>query len=100
MNSAAKDADSWAVGVTLIIFTIAHHNLVKKEAGDEDSNSSHRQDRVLAMKSREGEGWAQKFTSRDSTIKVIRDVNWRFIENLLTYKATGRARALHEFVSQ
>ena len=97
VNSAAKDADSWAVGATLIIFVIAHHSLVKKEAGDQDHDCSHRQDRVLAIKSREGAGWAQKFASRDSTIKVIRDVNWRFIEKLLTYKATGRAKALREF---
>ena len=74
VNSAAKDADSWAVGVTLIIFAIAHHNHVKKEAGDQDRNCSHRQDRVLVMKSREGEGWAQKFASRDSTIKVIMSI--------------------------
>ena len=96
-NGAAKDADRWAVGVTLIIFAIAHHSLVKKEADDKDRDRSHRQDRVLATKSREGAGWAQKFASRDSTIKVIRNVNWTFIEKLLTYEATGRAKALREF---
>ena len=99
-NNGARDAEAWAVGVTLAMFAIAHHHLVQKEAADQDRDRAHRTEWVLAAASQTLGDWAQQFVTSGGTVKVVRAVDWKFIEQLLSYEPSGRSKAMRDLVSK
>mmetsp|Transcript_58995 Transcript_58995/g.120852 ORF Transcript_58995/g.120852 Transcript_58995/m.120852 type:complete len:170 (-) Transcript_58995:677-1186(-) len=97
-NTAALDAEAWAVGVTALQFTVGRNSLVAKEPTDKDRDCSLRQDYVLAKTPRT-KGWVKEYALNIGKQKVIEDVceGYAFIEMLLQVEPIGRSKALRMF---
>ena len=82
------------------LFSIAHHHLVQREEAEQDRYRAHCTDQLLVAASQTLGDWAQQFVTSGGTVKVVRAVDWKFIEKLLSYEPSGRSKAMRDLVSK